>query len=292
VETDWQALQDFNRGQAEAYVRGHFQAGGSLAVAAADIPLPELEKIVREDYEGWSGGGRGATPPPVVGPPPTRSIQVFDRPGASQSTLMLGCRLDPVTAERLPAVDVLSFVLTGRASEMRLVWGATYGIHSRVNELPGAAHLIVEGAVETSRTGAAVERLLGLINEVATQGPDFKIFTLMRWDLARQFDQRFATPSQIASAVMRTRSNDWPLDVWERYPERLASLSRADVRAALAPCAGHEVITVVGDATAVKAQLREHHLDTEMTAAPSRPGYRLASAHDRRRGPPTAPARR
>jgi hypothetical protein len=182
--------------------------------------------------------------------------------------MTLGCRLDTVTAERLPAADVLSAVLTERAWEIRKEWGATYGIRASVSELPGAAHLIVSGAVETAHTAAAVERLLGLITEVATQGPDFKTFTLKRWDLARHYDQSFATPAAVAAAVMRASRNGWPIDVWERYPERLAGTARADVRAVIAPCAGHEVITVVGDGARVKAQLQERHLDFPGVAAP------------------------
>jgi hypothetical protein len=107
---------------------------------------------------------------------------------------MLGCRLEPVSAERLPAADLLEAVLTEQAWEIRKEWGATYGIQADVGVLPGAAHLTIEGAVETSRTGAAVEKLLGLVTGIATQGPDFKTFTLKRWDLARQYDQASRPP--------------------------------------------------------------------------------------------------
>jgi zinc protease len=267
VEPDWQALQDFSRSQAQSYVRDHFRPGGSLAVVVADVASPELQRMMEEYYSSWSGAGGGATSPAVTGAAPARSIQVFDRPGASQSTVTLGCRLEPVTAERLPAIDVLGAVLTERAWEIRREWGATYGIRASVGELPGAAHLIVAGAVETSHTGAAVEKLIGLITDVAAAGPDFKTFTLKRWDLARQYDQSFASPSAVAAALLRASRNGWPTDVWERYPERLAGTSRADVRAAIAPCAGHEVITVVGDAATVKAQLQERGLVAPVASA-------------------------
>jgi zinc protease len=271
VEPDWIALQGFNRDQAEAYVRDHFRAGASQAVVVSDVAPVELERLVRQYYARWQGGGSGGMPAAIGTPAPTRSLRVFDRPGASQSTVTLGCRLDPVTAERLPAADVLSAVLTERAWEIRKEWGATYGIRASISELPGAAHLIVSGAVETAHTAAAVERLLGLVTEVATHGPDFKTFTLKRWDLARHYDQSFATPAAVAAAVMRASRNGWPIDVWEHYPERLAATSRADVRGVIAPCAGHEVITIVGDGARVKAQLKERHLEDSSRASAAPP---------------------
>jgi zinc protease len=269
VEADYRSLGDLSHEDITNYVEGHFLPNGAMAVVAADAPRATIQQLVEGYFGTWVGGRRGGRRPP---PPPARVggrvIYLFDRPGATQSDLRLGCRIGPVTAERLPAFDVLEAVTSHQAWEMRESWGATYGIHGRVVEWPRTAHLLIEGAVETDRTGAAVEKLLGLIGTLATEGPDMKTFTLKRWDLARGFDLGMATPAAVARAVLRADLNGWPLDTWDRYPERLAATSRADVRGAIAPCAGHEVITVVGDAARVRPALEQAGLGQHLAPTP------------------------
>jgi zinc protease len=253
---DAEALTSVSRSAAEAYVEAHFRPDHAIAVVTGDVSEATVRPLMQKHYAAWTGPASGFLPPPTPAPGALRSIQVFDRPGATQSSVTLGCRVDPVAAETLPAFDVLAAVLEEEAWQIRAQWGATYGFSARVRDYPGgAAHLLVEGDVETSRTGVAVEHLLGLVVAGATVGPSIKTFTLKRWDLARKFDQTFATPTAVAQAILRARANGWPDDVWDRYPERLAALSRAGVRQALAPCAGHEVVTVVGDAATVRTQL-------------------------------------
>jgi hypothetical protein len=193
--------------------------------------------------------------------PIQRAIYLYDRPGASQSTLQLGCRVERVTAETLPAFDLLEAVATEKAWELRENWGATYGLRANVQDFPGGvAHFTLEGAVETAKTGVALEKLVSVVTTLATTGPDIKTFTLKRWDLAREYDRNFATTAAIASALLRSDRNGWPTDTWDRYPDRLADTSRADVRATLGPCTGHEVITIVGDVKLVGPQLEAQGL--------------------------------
>src|SRR6185436_4363502 len=124
VDTNWEQLQRLEAAEARSYLAGHFRAEGALAVVIADAAPAELQRLLALYYADWAGGaGAGPRPPaaPVVSP--ARAIQLFDRPGASQSTVMLGCRLEPVSAERLPAADLLEAVLTEQAWEIRKEWG-------------------------------------------------------------------------------------------------------------------------------------------------------------------------
>jgi zinc protease len=256
-EPDVQGLRRIGHSEADDYVQAHFRPDHATAVVVADLTIDRLRPMMEKFYGEWTSGAASHRPPSAPAASPARAIELFDRPGASQSSVVLGCRIGPVVADALPTYDVLAAVLNERAWKIREAWGATYGLNAHVTDYPGgAAHLLIQGAVETAQTGVAVKALLDLIDEMANRGPDFKTFTLMRWDLASAFDQRFATTDGIARAVLRARLNRWTDEVWDRYPERLANLSRADVRAAAAPCAGHEVITVVGDAAPIRAQLQ------------------------------------
>jgi predicted Zn-dependent peptidase len=228
----------------------------------ADVPQTELQPLVQKYFGSWATGGTGSRAAPPAPPAPAeRLVQVFDRPKATQSTIEIGCRTASVTAETLPAFDLLEAVTTERAWELRESWGATYGIAASVQTFPGGTgHLVVGGDVETGKTGDAVERLLALLASLGSEGPDFKTFTLKRWDLAREYSRNLATGSAVAAAVLQAKRNGWPADVWDRYPSLLADTTRAAVRDAVKPCAGHEVVTIVGDAAAVRPQLESHGL--------------------------------
>jgi hypothetical protein len=99
-----------------------------------------------------------------------------------------------------------------------------------------------------------------LLATLGNEGPDFKTFTLKRWDLAREYSRNLATGAAVAEALLRAKRNGWPTDVWDRYPSLLADTTRPAVRDALKPCLDHEVITIVGDAKAVRPQLEAHGL--------------------------------
>jgi hypothetical protein len=184
-------------------------------------------------------------------------VNVFQQEKPGLSRLRLGCRLMPVTGETMASYDVLEALVRREANEVRASWGATYGLHVNIQtRTRGVAHLTVEGALDPTRVGEATNRLLGFLQRLASEGPDIKSFLLERWDVGREFNHRFATGDGIAAAVLSASQMGWSAAAFDDYPEHLATLSRAAIRDLVGPCAGHEVITVVGDKAAASAQLQ------------------------------------
>jgi len=109
--------------------------------------------------------------------------------------------------------------------------------------------------VETSRAAAGLSRLLALLAEDASAGPDLRTFTTARWDVARRYNTLAATGDSLVSLVVFAARLGLPPEAWDRYPTRLASTARTEVRDLLKSCAGHEVVTLLGDASALAAQL-------------------------------------
>jgi predicted Zn-dependent peptidase len=261
-DTDPSTLTGISYDDGQAWVQSHFRPDGALMVVVGDVSAAELQPLVEKYFGRWSGGGAAArSAPPAPAGPAARTVQLFDRPGATQSSLRIGCRTAPVTADTLPAFDLLEAIATEKAWDLRESWGATYGISASVSDHPGgAAQLVLQGDVETARTGDAVDKLLGLLATLASEGPDFKSFVLKRWDLAREYARDHGTATALAQSLLRAEANAWPPEIWDRYPGLLADTTRPAVREAVKPCSGHEVITIVGDAAAVRPQLEAHGL--------------------------------
>jgi hypothetical protein len=149
------------------------------------------------------------------------------------------------------------------ANEVRASWGATYGFEVEITHRPhGVAHLDIKGAVDPSRTADAVARLLKSIGDLASAGPNIKAFLTERWDLGREFNRRFATGAGLADGVLDAAQLGWSPAVWDAYPEALVQVSRGAIRDLLVPCAGHEVVTVIGDKAKLATQLTALGLPT------------------------------
>jgi zinc protease len=264
-DVDPATLTGITYADASAFVRSHFRPDGAFAAVVGDASPAQLEAMFQKYFAGWTTGATAHRAPPDPGPgPAARAIHLFDRPNATQSSIQIGCRVAKVTAETLPAFDLLEAITTEKAWDLRESWGATYGINAGVQDFPGGvAHMVVQGDVETAKTGDAIDKLLALLATIGSEGPDFKTFVIKRWDVAREYSRNFATGASLAFALLRARTNGWPADLWDRYPGLLADTTRADVRDAAKPCPGHEVVTIVGDAKAVRPQLAAHGLNAQ-----------------------------
>jgi zinc protease len=252
------AIRKVDQDAANAFVTAHYRPDAAVAVVVSAHPMAELRPLVEEFFGGWAPApARAATVPPPAPPGPReRLVRVHDGPKTTQTFIKIACRLPPMTAETAPAYDVLERIVEEQASELRVSWGATYGLEVTVHALPGASHLTIEGSVATPKIGAAVQRLLALIQGDANPGPDGKSFIVARWDVARGFNLHLATGPGLARAFLFAARQGWSPGVWDEYPERLANTGRGDVRRLLEPCAGREVVFVYGDAAAASSQLQ------------------------------------
>jgi zinc protease len=250
---------------ASAYVRSHYRPGNAVAVVLGDID-PNETRVMTEKYLGrWTGGGAAAVSLPAPPPPPTeRKVYLVDRPGATQGEVNVACRLVDVTAEKLPAYDVAEAVASDLAWSVREEWGASYGVSASITNRPGgASHMAVGGAIETRWVARSINRLLGILEEVASPKLEEKLFLVKRWDVARTFTQRFNSGPGIAGAILEAADMGWSADVWDKYPERLAATDREAIRAILKPCVGHEIVAIAGDATVLRPQLEALGLKLE-----------------------------
>lgn len=253
---DLARLVEPDRRAANAYLDAHFRPDDALAVATSARSPEALRALMEAHLAGWkpAPGRPEAVPPPAPPIPARRTLGLFAQEKRTQVWLQMGCRL-PSSAELVPALDVLEKVVEQQADELREQWGATYGLRVSVDHLPGSAHLLISGAIDTREVGRALVRLLAVLAGDAGAGPDDATTSLARWEVARGFNARFATDGGIAAALRLAAQQGWPVSVWDRYPERLAAVRGRDLGALMTRCTDREVITLVGDVPALKATL-------------------------------------
>jgi zinc protease len=256
---DLAALQAIEERDLEAAIRAAYDPAGASAVVITDRAAAEILPLMEQHLGTWRAPA-AETPLRVAKAaatrPPGRTVRVFAAKQPGQAYLRFGCRLQPATEATLPAYELLAAIVRREANQVRASWGATYGFDVEVvNEPRGIAHLVVSGAVEPARAVDAVARLLGFVGQLGSAGPDFKSFTLERWDLGREFNRRFATASGVADALLAAGQQGWSVSAWDDFPRNLAQLPRSTVKDVLAPCAGNEVVTLLGDEPALTREL-------------------------------------
>jgi zinc protease len=243
---------------ARSYVDAHFRPNRALAVVVSPRTTAEISALMKERFGRWQRRVGPPRPPsltPMSPIPPQRTLGVYARPGHDQVSVIVGCRLG-AAAEQEPALDVLEKVVDEQAWQLREQWGATYGLGVYVGRIPGSAHLIVQGMVETPKVGRVLSTLLGQLDTVATAGPDERTLTVARWEVARGFDLRFATGEGMSQGIRYAARQGWSAAEWDRYPERLAAVDAAQLQALMQSCARHEVIILRGDVPSIEAQLK------------------------------------
>jgi zinc protease len=248
-----------------AFVRAHYRPGNSVAVIVGDVDVQQAKALSEKYLSTWSGGAGSSSALPAAPPPPAaRKAFLVDRPKATQANVRIACRLADGTPELAPVFDITESMANQRAWLVREEWGASYGVGAGISVMSGgASDLRIAGTITTKYVGQSVQRLLGIIAELESNKIDEKFFLTQRWEVARQYQQRFTSGSRIAGAILTAANLGWPNDVWDRYPERLAAATRQDVRAVMKNCVGKEIISISGDAAAIAPQLKAIGLKLE-----------------------------
>jgi zinc protease len=263
---DPKAWKDLRRDDAQSFVQSHFRPENGALAVFGDVDLDAAKKESEQYLALWPAGGGAAAMDPPAPPagPSARQIFLVDRPKATQASVSIGCRMVDSKPELLPAFDVLEELADEKAWELREKWGATYGIAAGVGLMPGGAtELTYSGAIDGAQVGKSVARLLEIIGEMGAGTIDERTFATKRWEAGIKFMNRMAPAGARARALLDTVARRWPIDAYDKYPDRLASTTPATLKEILGPCVGKEVVAIVGDAATLRPQLEKAGLRLE-----------------------------
>ncbi len=202
------------------------------------------------------GGGAELVGVPAFPKPRARAVRVFES-AEPMAEVQLSCQLS--MAPEIP--DSSAFILS-RALEARLTdtlrsrLGSTYGVFVQAAERDSGHTLLeVHFAIDPARIGVGVETLLGELARFHAAATAADIAVQKR-SIAREYGLSHQTPAAklaLLAAASRTR------DVGSTLLGVPAVLDRATpeaVAARLAPCFGHEAITVAGPVADALTQLK------------------------------------
>jgi zinc protease len=162
-------VQDIKRFYAENFgaARAHLYVAGRFDGA-------EMKKSISASFGGWAKGPAAVTNVPKVRPQP--SLDLTDRPGAAQSTLLVGMPVPDATSPDAVRLIVTNALLGGSfgsriTSNIREQKGYTYSPSSQVSRRYHDAYWAEAADVTTQYTGASLKEIFAEIDKLSKEAP-------------------------------------------------------------------------------------------------------------------------
>jgi zinc protease len=255
--------------QARAWHTLRYGSATTTLVVAGDVTPETVQSAVERHFGSWSQPG---APTPAVHPQARtteRAVHVVAKPDAPQSELRVGHVGLPRAHRDYFSVVVMNAVLGGLFSSrinlnLREDHAYTYGAHSGFNWRRAAGPFVVETAVKTEVTDAAVREILLEIDRIRDAEVTAEELDLATKYLAGVFPIRYETTGAVASALAIATVYGLPDDYFSTYRQRIAAVSRSDVLTAARAHLHPESLQVlaVGDAAAITEPLAALNLGT------------------------------
>ncbi|WP_002634741.1 M16 family metallopeptidase [Myxococcus hansupus] len=236
--------------EAEAWIQDVYRPANTVVVIAGEFDVKEVEALSRKYLGGWSRG----KPKPVAVPSapelPTAPSKLLltPRPGASQAQVQLACRLPTATPEQEARYALMANLLSGMSTgEMRSRRGATYGFSAQPwLGRGGAAHLVLEGAVDAQRMGESINSVRALLAGFAKDVPASSLERARAQLLAGQ-SVSFITSEAWVNALLTARVRGFEPDAVTRRPALLQAVTAEALRQEFEGCQQRLVVSITAD---------------------------------------------
>jgi zinc protease len=253
-----------------AWHRAHYTPANTVLTVAGAISPDAAERRIRESLGGWKKGGFTESPASMPAPPPRRAL-LQDRPGAVQTSIVVGASAVERVHPDYLALFVANRVLGGSPAarlfvKLREERGLTTGIFSVLTGLKVGGDARSFGDVTASRQGEALDLILAEIGRMAAEPVPAAELESAKRSIVASFALTLEQLAMDVSYMTTRRIYGLSPDYWDRYPEKIMAISAEDVQRVSAKylAADRLQIIAVGDAAslapllAAKAPVTRH----------------------------------
>lgn len=261
-EGDAASVRALSRQDVEAFYAARYHPVGTTVIFAGDVTMDVAEALTISLFGDWTGQRPKAAPAGVDTAQGGRLVRVIAKADAPQSELRVGHAGIPRDAADYFDVMVMNAVLGGLFSSrinlnLREVHGYTYGASSAFEWRRGAGPFVVQTAVKSEVTGAAIHEILNEIDRMRSAPITEDELTLATSYLDGVFPIRYETTAAIARALANLVIHGLPDDYYDVYRSKVRAVTTDGVlRAAqnhLHP--GELRVVVVGDPVVIAAPI-------------------------------------
>lgn len=257
VTLDGPAIEALTQADFQRHLEAHLAPANATLMVIGDIDLAEARAAVEARFGSWRAeapGQRVVGLPPAPKPPEQRTVIFRARPEATQVALTLSCLVDGAP-ERSATRAVLSSALRDDLwYSLRENTGSSYSPSAYTDTAAnGNAGLYIRATVQTDQAIRALSAILDRLGALGRGELKAAALRKAQWSVARRTRLQGRTPGELTSMLARMLRDGLDLDALRAYPQALAAVDPASVGEVLEPCAGHEVIGVVGPPSLAEA---------------------------------------
>ncbi|HEX5829425.1 MAG TPA: pitrilysin family protein [Gemmatimonadaceae bacterium] len=256
-------LKGYTLEQVKGFHARNFGAARARLYVAGVFDRAAVERAAREAFGDWE---KGAAPLAIPEPPPARrQFALVNRPGAVQSTLMLGLPVADPSSPDWVRLAVTNALLGGSfgsriTTNIREQKGYTYSPFSTVDAEKDAAVWYEAADVTTNVTGASLKEILYEVNRLRDSAPPSEELRGVQNNMAGIFTLQNASRAGVVGQLSFVALHGLGDDYLSTYVRRVLAVTPADVqrtaRTYLDPA--RMSLVVVGDETQVREQVQPY----------------------------------
>src|SRR6266851_822848 len=261
------ALREFTQDDLRAFWTHNFHPGNAALIVSGGITEAELRALAKEKFGTWQQSSAPATPSLLTTPTTACRVVIVDRPGAPQTSLLIGTLGPPRSTPDYPALEVMNAELGGLFSSriglnLREEHGYTYGVRSGFAYFHGGGRFSAATEVRTEVTAPAVLEVFNELRRIRNTSMTSEELHLARGSKVSSLPAEFESTQGAVSKFVDLYLYDLGLDYYAKLPARLNVVSADEAqRVAQKYLVPEEMIVVaVGDRAKIEPEMRKLNL--------------------------------
>jgi len=257
-------IASLTRDDLVAFHAAYFRPAHAVITVVGDVDVASARQLLETAFAGWrSGSGPVSYHYPSLAPGRPTAIYLMDRPGAAQSSILVGLPGPPRTTPDYYALEVLNKIVGGLFQSrinhiIREEKGWTYRVSSMFAYGHGPGAFTIGGDVVTAKTDSAILIVLRELRGVQGGRPFTEDeIAQAKAALIQSLPARFATVDGTGAAIGQLYTDDLPRDYYAQYASRVQAVTVTDLLRVANQYLdlAHLAIVVAGDRAAIGASL-------------------------------------
>lgn len=254
-------IKGFTTDQVKRFYSSTYGAARSRLYVVGRFDEAPVEAAIRKAFAGWTKGSPPA--PPKASPKTTRAIHLIDRPGAPQSTIILGMpAIDPTHADFV-ALTVMDSLLGGAfasriTKNIREDKGYTYSPYSELSTRYRDTYWAQNADVTTAQTGASLKEIFAEIDRLQSAPPSDVELQGIKNYLAGTYILQNSSRGGITGQLQYVDLHGLPPTYLNNYVKQVMAVTPQKVMEVATKYLNDDqaTIVVVGDVKTVEEQLK------------------------------------
>ena len=227
-------VKAITRADVQSFYSRHYRPNNAAMIIVGDVQPDEVVQKVERLFGRWQ---RGTVPPtrftaPAAATQPT--VYLIDKPGAEQSSFRLGTVGTARATEDFFPIQVLNTILGGAFTSrlntnLRETKGYTYGARSGFDMRQSAGPFTASAEIVTEKSDSALIEFMKELRNIREPIPADELNKAKNY-LQLGLPSSFETTGGIAMRLAPIALYNLPIDYFQTYSQRLASVSAADVQ--------------------------------------------------------------